>query len=190
MGKQSKGNWAWLQSPCCLIWETDKKKTEAPKKKVEQPKKKAEESKKSASEEIDDIFSKKKISDTSEIDDIFNKKSVDKKKKKTEEEEEEEEQEQEELSEEQANKVQEVVFAELAAIKKTKNPKKRPAPTDDGDEFGDSRGIKKTSRYTDDGYPLYDVKDLNIGNGLDTPECPFDCQCCKLLFTFIFSLYF
>lgn len=34
-------------------------------------------------------------------------------------------------------------------------------------------------RTTDDGYPLYDVKDLNIGNGLDTPECPFDCKCCK-----------
>jgi hypothetical protein len=34
-------------------------------------------------------------------------------------------------------------------------------------------------RTTEDGYPLYDVKDLNIGGGLDTPECPFDCKCCK-----------
>jgi len=36
-------------------------------------------------------------------------------------------------------------------------------------------------RTTEDGYPLYDVKDLNIGGGLDTPDCPFDCQCCKLI---------
>lgn len=114
---------------------------------------------------------------------------------------EEEEEEEEELSAEQVKKVEEVVFAELAAVKNSKTPQRRavPPPTAD-DDFGDSKGIKKTSksaiasyerdpitdktitcidRTTEDGYPLYDVKDLNIGNGLDTPECPFDCKCCK-----------
>jgi hypothetical protein len=50
------------------------------------------------------------------------------------------------LSEEQVKKVEEVVFAELAAVKNSKPSKKRPAPPPSADEdFGDSRGIKKTS---------------------------------------------
>ncbi|OAD01254.1 hypothetical protein MUCCIDRAFT_165149 [Mucor lusitanicus CBS 277.49] len=157
-------------------------------------------------DEIDDIFSKKKITDASEIDDIFNTKSIKgdtaekepalsksakrkaaKKSKQSgekqadndEENEDEEEEEQEELTEEQSKKVEEVVFAELAAVKSSNPSKKRAAPPPVIDDaFGDSRGIKKTNRTTEDGYPLYDVKDLNIGGGLDTPECPFDCQCC------------
>lgn len=153
----------------------------------------------SSASEIDDIFNTKTIKD----DDTKNKtkepvlsksarrKAAKKSKKIAEEgtedknneemgEIEEEEEEEEELSEEQVKKVEEVVFAELAAVKNSKTPAKKAAPppaaVDDG--FWDSKGIKKTNRTTDDGYPLYDVKDLNIGNGLDTPECPFDCKCC------------
>jgi len=33
-------------------------------------------------------------------------------------------------------------------------------------------------RKTDDGLPIYDIKELNIGLGGDTELCPFDCQCC------------
>ncbi|GAA5816171.1 hypothetical protein MFLAVUS_009697 [Mucor flavus] len=165
---------------------------------------------KAGGDEIEDIFSNKNTMDSSEIDDIFNTKSIKedetaKKKEpvvsksakrkaakksklvveeKVEEEmeEDEEEGEEEEMTEEQVRKVEEVVFAELAAVKNTLTPQKRaaPPPTFD-DDFADSKGIKKTNRTTDDGYPLYDVKDLNIGNGLDTPECPFDCKCCRLL---------
>ncbi|ORX62465.1 hypothetical protein DM01DRAFT_1331884 [Hesseltinella vesiculosa] len=80
-------------------------------------------------------------------------------------------------------KVEEVVFAELAAVKSLKR-KQPSAPSPEAntsiatdDTFADSRG-KKAKRLTDDGYPLYDVKDLRIGEGEDTPDCPFDCQCC------------
>lgn len=34
-------------------------------------------------------------------------------------------------------------------------------------------------RRTDDGLPIYDSKELNIGQGGDTPDCPFDCECCE-----------
>jgi hypothetical protein len=35
-----------------------------------------------------------------------------------------------------------------------------------------------TGRKTDDGLPIYDIKELNIGLGGDTELCPFDCECC------------
>ncbi|KAL0145861.1 hypothetical protein V8B55DRAFT_1465892 [Mucor lusitanicus] len=110
-------------------------------------------------DEIDDIFSKKKITDASEIDDIFNTKSI---KGDTAE------------KEPALSK-----SAQKKGSKKQQSLKKRAAPPPVIDDaFGDSRGIKKrVNRTTEDGYPLYDVKDLNIGGGLDTPECPFDCQC-------------
>ncbi|KAI8082747.1 uncharacterized protein BX664DRAFT_338974 [Halteromyces radiatus] len=82
---------------------------------------------------------------------------------------------------EDEHKVQEVIFAQLAAAKSLKRKTAPPPPPSsssiDDDAFGDSRG-KKAKRMTDDGYPLFDVKDLRIGEGKDTPDCPFDCQCC------------
>jgi hypothetical protein len=50
--------------------------------------------------------------------------------------------------------------------------KKIDIPDDDG--FGDSRNRKKT----EDGLPVYYDTELNIGLGKDTPDCPFDCDCC------------
>ncbi|KAJ2002068.1 hypothetical protein GGI04_003487 [Coemansia thaxteri] len=45
------------------------------------------------------------------------------------------------------------------------------------DDFADSRG--KSSKYTEDGLRVYYMDDLRIGEGEgDTPECPFDCNCC------------
>ncbi|RCI04648.1 hypothetical protein CU098_012993 [Rhizopus stolonifer] len=133
--------------------------------------------KKAITDDIDDIFSGKATKSLEKKE----QKKLPKKSKKDTKKEESEEEEEEELSKEQAEKVQEVVFAELAAVKNSKpSTKKRPVPLPSADEdFGDSRGLKKTNRTTEDGYPLYDVKDLNIGNGLDTPDCPFDCNCCK-----------
>jgi hypothetical protein len=60
-----------------------------------------------------------------------------------------------------------VVFAPVTV-------EKRKRTVDDG--FGDSRG--KSSKYTEDGLRIYSVQDLNIGLGGDTPQCPFDCDCC------------
>lgn len=66
----------------------------------------------------------------------------------------------------------------------------------DADLF-DSRGTKRKSNFshgivfgrktyfvssgarTEDGLPIYSVEELKIGLGGDTPECPFDCHCCK-----------
>lgn len=51
-------------------------------------------------------------------------------------------------------------------------------PADDSDFF-DSRGLKRKSRaLTDDGYPIYNPKELKIGMGGGTNLCPFDCNCC------------
>ncbi|KAI8992650.1 hypothetical protein BDB01DRAFT_848001 [Pilobolus umbonatus] len=144
---------------------------------------------------VDDTSVEKKLVDTSEIDDIFNKKiktvheeknpeieekRLKKKKKKQKDEKEAGEEKEEAVEEENTKEVEEVVFAELAAVKSAKKSQNATTPLPPvNDGFGDSRGLKKTNRTTDDGYPLYDVKDLNIGNGLDTPLCPFDCDCCK-----------
>ncbi|KAI8854983.1 hypothetical protein BC829DRAFT_378944 [Chytridium lagenaria] len=69
--------------------------------------------------------------------------------------------------------VETVTFSEIMAKGVT------PKPSSGGDDgFADSRGLKITKR-TDDGLPVFDVKDLKIGDGNgDTPSCPFDCWCC------------
>jgi hypothetical protein len=42
------------------------------------------------------------------------------------------------------------------------------------DEFGNIRKRK----ITEDGLPVYYDSELKIGLGKDTPDCPFDCDCC------------
>ncbi|KAI9021567.1 hypothetical protein CLU79DRAFT_835806 [Phycomyces nitens] len=96
--------------------------------------------------------------------------------------EEEQEEDVKEMTETEMRKVEEVVFAELAAAK---NLKKRQAPPPPPPKMVRKIDLailgERKQRTTDDGYPLYDVndKDLRIGLGQDTPECPFDCACCK-----------
>ncbi|KAJ1971682.1 hypothetical protein H4R35_005119 [Dimargaris xerosporica] len=62
------------------------------------------------------------------------------------------------------------------AISTSEQSAKIPLVQND-DGFFDSRGSGK-KRFTEDGYPLYTVEDLQIGLGGDTPDCPFGCQCC------------
>lgn len=58
-------------------------------------------------------------------------------------------------------------------------PRTTAADEDDDDDFGDSRGLRKKKRpTTEEGYPIYTVKEMKIGLGGDTPDCPFDCECC------------
>lgn len=46
-------------------------------------------------------------------------------------------------------------------------------------DFFDSRGLKrKTRALTEDGYPIYSLKEMKIGMGGGTDLCPFDCNCC------------
>ncbi|KAJ2804635.1 hypothetical protein H4R21_001565 [Coemansia helicoidea] len=64
-----------------------------------------------------------------------------------------------------------------AAGKPKDQPKQKQNPPADNDGFADSRG--KQSKYTDDGMRVFYMEDLRIGEGNgDTPDCPFDCQCC------------
>jgi hypothetical protein len=63
----------------------------------------------------------------------------------------------------------------------------------DNDDFADIRGIKKriilsstvwltrVGKRTSDGLTLYQEDELRIGQGGDTPLCPFDCDCCMNL---------
>ncbi|KAN0061721.1 hypothetical protein ACQY0O_005713 [Thecaphora frezii] len=44
------------------------------------------------------------------------------------------------------------------------------------EEFMDSRGSSR--KRTEDGLPIYSEAELRIGEGGDTPLCPFDCDCC------------
>jgi hypothetical protein len=32
--------------------------------------------------------------------------------------------------------------------------------------------------FTEEGWKVYTPEELNIGKGGDTPDCPFDCNCC------------
>lgn len=55
---------------------------------------------------------------------------------------------------------------------------KSSSPTEK-DSFGDVRGLhKKATRLTDDGLPIWTDKEMKIGQGGDSPDCPFDCECC------------
>ena len=73
-----------------------------------------------------------------------------------------------------AQKVATKVKEEVQVIDHTKKVefKKEELPDDDG--FGDSRKRKKT----EDGLPVFYDSELKIGLGKDTPDCPFDCDCC------------
>jgi len=77
---------------------------------------------------------------------------------------------------------------ELFAAKKpstgkpTSEPAKRHSPPMAGaedEDFTDSRGLKKKRRPTTaEGFPIYTATEMRVGQGGDTPDCPFDCQCC------------
>lgn len=52
------------------------------------------------------------------------------------------------------------------------------------DDFGLTRnGSKALSaaalRQTEDGFHIYAIEDLRMGEGGDTDLCPFDCDCCR-----------
>jgi hypothetical protein len=62
--------------------------------------------------------------------------------------------------------------ADAGALRKkeAKPPKKR------AEEADDKR--PKPVRFTEEGYRIYTLEELNVGKGGDTPLCPFDCNCC------------
>ena len=47
------------------------------------------------------------------------------------------------------------------------------------DEYGDSRGLRSgVKRYTEEGFPIFTVQEMNVKVGKETVSCPFDCDCC------------
>lgn len=39
-------------------------------------------------------------------------------------------------------------------------------------------GSSKPAKYTEEGFKIYTAEELKIGQGGDTSDCPFDCNCC------------
>ena len=74
----------------------------------------------------------------------------------------------------------------FAAAKQKKSPsggseekKKVSVPRPEDDSFSDIRGTKRKKRpLTEDGLPIYTAKEMGMGKGGDTEQCPFDCDCC------------
>ncbi|KAJ1580962.1 hypothetical protein NDA12_000188 [Ustilago hordei] len=57
-------------------------------------------------------------------------------------------------------------------------PPNRQTTADDLDRLTDWRATSARKR-TDDGLPIFTAAELRLGEGSgDTPDCPFDCQCC------------
>ena len=42
----------------------------------------------------------------------------------------------------------------------------------------DAEKPKGPRRYTEDGLKIFSMAELKIGQGGDTEDCPFDCDCC------------
>ncbi|KAJ3321755.1 hypothetical protein HDV06_003904 [Boothiomyces sp. JEL0866] len=123
--------------------------------------------------EIDDIFGKKNRKEIIEKKESIPVKQESKVKKKKKEKEFKIPQPRAKSKLETVGKVETVEFSTKAEPKKPKIVD----PEDDG-TFADSRG-SKPRKQTEDGLPIYLDTELNVGlDGGDTPQCPFDCQCC------------
>ncbi|EJW02402.1 hypothetical protein EDEG_03171 [Edhazardia aedis USNM 41457] len=69
-----------------------------------------------------------------------------------------------------------------STVKKSQNKKnKKDKKNDevDSDEDFSLRGKEMPRKYTEDGFPIYSLKELGLGNSQgETELCPFDCDCC------------
>jgi hypothetical protein len=62
--------------------------------------------------------------------------------------------------------------------KESKKPKKK-SPSSTLDLYNDVTGEKTAKkRRVVDGFKIYTEEELQIGQGGDTADCPFDCKCC------------
>ncbi len=65
------------------------------------------------------------------------------------------------------------------ATKKTKQDAKAPASGGKDDGFAGRSLPGGGRKYTEEGFPIYTEDELGLNKkGGDTPDCPFDCQCC------------
>ena len=84
-----------------------------------------------------------------------------------------------------------IIQSQVRALK-SKQSHKSPQ-IEQKDDFADIRGTKKRihimpraadslGKQTADGFTMYNEDELKIGQGGDTPLCPFDCDCCARFF--------
>ncbi|KZV63283.1 DUF1764-domain-containing protein [Peniophora sp. CONT] len=70
------------------------------------------------------------------------------------------------------------LLKKAAAAKSSSGSKKNADADDDEGRFKDSRGTGPRKK-TEEGFSIYKEDELGIQDeGGDTPQCPFDCQCC------------
>ncbi|CAL5220355.1 g2354 [Coccomyxa viridis] len=67
------------------------------------------------------------------------------------------------------------VKADKQVLRKQLLGKRKPAGSKD-DIFG--KGITKARRRDADGFAIYSEEELGLSKGGNTPQCPFDCECC------------
>lgn len=68
-----------------------------------------------------------------------------------------------------------------AAKKKKKDEDRKHVPSrgSGGDDGFAGRSLGGGRKYTEEGYPIYTEEELKLNmEGGDTPDCPFDCNCC------------
>jgi len=80
------------------------------------------------------------------------------------------------------------IFASLKNKKRSQPPSK-PASTvgidtptegnaEPADDLGFGSSTTRGRKRTEEGFFVYTTDELKIGQGGDTPLCPFDCECC------------
>ncbi|KAH9944482.1 DUF1764-domain-containing protein [Epithele typhae] len=70
----------------------------------------------------------------------------------------------------------------------TVRPQRPKKDREEDDRFKDSRGTGPR-RKTEEGFAIYKEDELGItAQGGDTPLCPFDCQCCEYITTFVYAV--
>ena len=64
--------------------------------------------------------------------------------------------------------------------KTIKKEKKLPKTLKLTEKAPEKKEVKKSgpTKYTEEGFKIYSATDLKLGQGKDTPDCPFDCDCC------------
>ncbi len=69
--------------------------------------------------------------------------------------------------------------ADIAGISKVSVAKPSRKSCSSADPFGLTPTQNSNNvDFTEEGWKVYTPEELNIGKGGDTPECPFDCNCC------------
>jgi hypothetical protein len=65
-----------------------------------------------------------------------------------------------------------------SSVVATLTPKSSRKTGSSSDPFGLTSSTNSSLDFTEEGWKVYTPDELKIGGGKDTPDCPFDCECC------------